>query len=68
MIPASYLYKDIYRQAWIDPDLEDAKARAAADRNGHPITDRVIAFILQIAHRRAQVRQVQPSLAFNDCA
>jgi len=28
MIPASYLYKDIYRQTWLDPDIECARARA----------------------------------------
>lgn len=32
MIPASYLYKDIYRQTWLDPDLECAWARQEAAR------------------------------------
>lgn len=32
MIPASYLFKDIYRQTWLDPDLEEAKARHRAAR------------------------------------
>lgn len=32
MIPASYLYKDIYRQTWLDPDFECAWARSEAAR------------------------------------
>jgi hypothetical protein len=32
MIPASYLYKDIYRQTWLDPDLECTWARQEAAR------------------------------------
>lgn len=36
MIPASYLYKDIYHQTWLDPDLEAAKARHDdAPKDGH---------------------------------
>lgn len=36
MIPASYLYKDIYRQTWLDPELESAKARHdTSPRDGH---------------------------------
>lgn len=32
MIPASYLYKDIYRQTWLDPDFECAWARQESAR------------------------------------
>lgn len=38
MIPASYLYKDIYRQTWLDPDPKPATEIDNASRGGgHPI-------------------------------
>lgn len=56
MIPASYLYKDIYRQTWLDPDLEFAKARHdTSPRDGHP-DNGLAAFLARVTsllhHRR----------------
>lgn len=65
MIPASYLYKDIYRQTWLDPDIECAKARQnSSDGGGRPIRS-VIALLTRMTDNRHHPRPI--SLASDPC-
>jgi len=68
MIPASYLYKDAYRQAWIDPDIEDAKARTDAHRDGHHIWNTLVALISRLATHCPTFHPVRSAHAAYDCA
>ncbi|MBO9587351.1 hypothetical protein [Devosia sp.] len=58
MIPASYLYKDLYRQTWLDPDIENARDRRSTHGGGHPIRN---LFATLFAHVPARLRR--PALA-----
>ena len=57
MIPASYLYKDLYRQTWLDPDIECARARQSKHGGGHPIRNLCATLFAQ-----APARQRRPAL------
>lgn len=65
MIPASYLYKDIYRQTWLDPDLECAKARQNSSGGGHPIRNALATLLTRAADYLRRPRPV--SLASDPC-
>jgi hypothetical protein len=53
MIPASYFYKDIYRQTWLDPDLVCAWERQSSHIGGHPI-GRLFTFVTTAVARLVQ--------------
>ena len=50
MIPASYLYKDVYRQTWIDPDPEPAEtSKDFSGGGGHPIRHGLAGLLIRAA-------------------
>lgn len=50
MIPASYLYKDIYRQTWLDPDIERVRPHPEASwPRGTPLRRGLAAFLRRAA-------------------
>ena len=57
MIPASYLFKDIYRREWLDPEV-DCDIAAARHRAGRPphLFNALGAFL-----RRLSAPQARPS-------
>lgn len=65
MIPASYLYKDVYRRAWLDPDVESARRRHKADRlDAMSMLRRGLAALLR---RAADRLHPAPHLASGNC-
>ena len=55
MIPASYLFKDVYRQTWLDPDIEAAIERQANIGKGRPIWTRLVSALAFWRARRNEV-------------
>jgi len=46
MIPASYLFKDVYRREWLDPEVEADRAEASRrSGRGHSVLGRISAFV-----------------------
>jgi hypothetical protein len=46
MIPASYLFKDVYRREWLDPELEaDRVAASHRSGRGHTMLSRIGALV-----------------------
>lgn len=63
MIPASYLFKDIYRQTWLNPDIDCAKARhRAASRHRLLALRRGLASLLRRAADGLYRPQPEPDL------
>ena len=63
MIPASYLYKNAYRQAWIDPEPE-LKIPMEQHRDGQHIWDSILALAERLFSQRPTfhpVRQIHPA-------
>lgn len=56
MIPASYLFKNVYQKEWLEAEQEPPPVAAeSAPRNGHPIFMRLLGLLMprpQPAYRR----------------
>lgn len=52
MIPASYFYKDLYCQTWLDPEINPVEVRQSKHGGGRPIRTLFAALLVQFAGRR----------------
>lgn len=67
MIPASYLYKDLYRQTWLDPDIECAIARQSKHSGGHPIRNLFATLLTRVPARLHRPALGPSALASDPC-
>jgi hypothetical protein len=58
--PSSYFYKNVYRRAWLDPDIEAAMERSTSHQGGHSMWRDFAALITHHTSRDAPQPKLNP--------